>query len=124
MRRRQGSATGITFGVHQESLDEPAARAARGGPRRAGGWLVLAALLPAWVPAVRAEAEAIPTEPARWIAPDAALYLELPRPEVLIDRLTEPRIQDYFRVLPAYRKFLEGPTFSQIRAVAGLVAGR
>src|SRR5262249_37771945 len=80
--------------------------------------------LAVWVPSLRAESEAIPADPARWFAPDAVLYLEVPRPEVLIDRLTDPRIQDYFRVLPAYRNFLDGKNFSQIRMVADLIAGR
>ncbi|HZW31045.1 MAG TPA: hypothetical protein VFF52_10080 [Isosphaeraceae bacterium] len=89
-------------------------------------WLaaVATAVLAVWAPSPRAESDAIPPDPARWIASDAVLSLEVPRPEVLIDRLSEPRIQDYLRVLPAYRKFLEGPAFSQIRAVAGLIAGR
>src|SRR5262249_14310321 len=94
--------------------------------RRAIGvvfWLVWAAAMAVIVPSARA-ADAIQTDPARWIAADAVLYLEVPRPEAVLDRLTDPRIQDYLGVLPAYRKFLDGPGFSHVRAVAGLIAGR
>ena len=50
--------------------------------------------------------------------------LEVPHPEILIDRLTEPRIQKYLGVLPQYRKFLEGDQFRQLEAVVDLVAAQ
>ena len=121
MRRRQRSGEGIGSGSVPNRGLAPSLRGAC-----PAFWLaaVSATAIAVLVPSVRAESDAIAADPARWIAPDAVLYLEVPRPELVIDRLTDPRIQDYFRVLPAYRKFLDGPSFNQIRAVAGLIAGR
>ena len=52
------------------------------------------------------------------------IALEVPHPDLLIDRLTDPRIQQSLKLLPQYRKFLEGPQFKQLQAVAGLIAGQ
>jgi hypothetical protein len=50
------------------------------------------------------------------------ICLEIPHPEVLIDRLIDPRIQQYLGVVPQYRKFLEGDQFQQLKAVVNVVA--
>lgn len=111
MLRRHGSTTGTGLGLVP---GRPPHRAAA----------VVTAALAVWVTTVRADWESARIDPARWFAPDAVLYLEVPRPEGLIDRLTDPRVQDYVGFLPAYRKFLEGPQFQQVKAVAGAVAAR
>jgi hypothetical protein len=48
--------------------------------------------------------------------------VELPHPEVLIERLTDPRIQAYLGILPQYRKVLDSDQFRHIQAVVNLVA--
>jgi hypothetical protein len=63
-------------------------------------------------------------EVARWLAGDAIAYFELARPDVLIDRIKDPRIQDFLTVAPGYRRFVEGPSYAQLRAVIDLVANR
>ncbi len=52
------------------------------------------------------------------------LVLEAPHPDILIDRLTDPRIQQSLNLVPQYRKFREGPQFRQVQAVANLIAGK
>jgi hypothetical protein len=56
--------------------------------------------------------------------PTPVIALEVPHPDLLLDRLTDPRIQHSLKLLPQYRKFLEGPQFKQIQAVSGLIAGQ
>ncbi|MHB1557345.1 MAG: hypothetical protein ACYC61_07685 [Isosphaeraceae bacterium] len=50
--------------------------------------------------------------------------LEAPHPDILIDRLIDPRIQQSLNLVPQYRKFREGPQFRQVQAVANLIAGK
>ena len=91
---------------------------------RACLWLVVSAALFVLVPSARAGGDQGKGEAARWIAGDAVVYFEVSHPELVLDRLTGPRVQDYLRVVPAYRTFLEGPNFGQLRAVANLIANR
>ncbi len=58
------------------------------------------------------------------IEPHPVVCLEVPQPELLIDRLTDPRVQQYLGVLPQYRKFLEGDQFRQLKAVVNLVSSQ
>src|SRR5262249_16340875 len=56
-------------------------------PRSLAGYrLVLAATVLLPVGAVRAGTESDQAEPTRWIAAQAVAYLEVPRPEVVLDR--------------------------------------
>jgi hypothetical protein len=55
---------------------------------------------------------------------EPVITLELLHPALLIDRLTDPRIQQSLTLLPQYRKFLEGPQFRQLQAVVTMVAGQ
>lgn len=82
---------------------------------------VLAGLL--WVPLRSTRAGDVPASKAP--AGDAPiLVLEAPHPDILIDRLTDPRIQQSLNLVPQYRKFREGPQFRQVQAVANLIAGK
>ena len=58
------------------------------------------------------------------IDPRPVVCLEVPHPEILIDRLTEPQIQQYLGILPQYRKLLEGDQFQQLKAVVNMVAAQ
>ncbi len=53
---------------------------------------------------------------------DPIVLVEFPKPELLIDRLTDPSTQNYLGAFPQYRRFLEGDQFKQIQAVANLFA--
>jgi hypothetical protein len=61
------------------------------------------------------------TEPTE---PETVVCLELPHPERLIDRLTDPRIQGYLKLLPQYEKFAGGKQLADLRGVAGLIASQ
>src|SRR4051794_9988385 len=65
--------------------------------RRVCLWMVFSATIAFLHPTVRAESASGKAEPARWIAPDAVIYVEVSRPGVLLDRLTDPRILDYLK---------------------------
>ncbi len=69
-----------------------------------------------------AEVEPIKTGAARWIAADAVAWLEVPRPELVIDRLTDPRIESYLKVLPQYQKYVKSKDFRELRNVVESVA--
>ena len=60
-----------------------------------------------------AEVEPIKTSAARWIAADAVAWLEVPCPELVIDRLTDPRIESYLKVLPQYQKYVKSKDFRE-----------
>jgi hypothetical protein len=55
---------------------------------------------------------------------DTVLCLELPHPDRLIDRLTDPRILEYLTLSQQYQKFVGGKQLADLRAVAGVVAGQ
>ncbi len=42
----------------------------------------------------------------------------------LIDRGTDPRFQDYLKLLPQYQKLLKDPKFGELRAVVNLIAAQ
>ena len=62
------------------------------------------------------------TDAARSIAADAVVCVEIPRPDRLIARGTDPRFQDYLKLLPQYQKLLKDPKFGELRAVVNLIA--
>ncbi len=61
---------------------------------------------------------------ARSIAADAVVCVEIQRPDRLIDRVTDPRFQDYLKLLPQYQKLLKDPKFAELRAVVNLIAAQ
>lgn len=56
--------------------------------------------------------------------PAPVLVIDISRPELLLDRLTDPRVQQGLQLLPAYRHFIEGPQSKQLKMVASLIAGQ
>jgi hypothetical protein len=84
--------------------------------------LILSASPGLLLPSARAQIDPKKVEPAHEIGPDAIVCVEIPQPEALIDRLIDPRTQEYLGVLPQYRRFLEGDQFKQLQAVANLIA--
>ncbi len=90
--------------------------------RRIGLRLIAVASVAVMAQAASARAGDKPTPGA--MDPTPVIALEIPHPDLLIDRLTDPRIQHSLKLLPQYRTFLEGPQFKQLQAVAGLIAGQ
>ena len=71
-----------------------------------------------------ADVEPIKTDAATWIAADAVAWIEVPHPELLIDRLTDPRVENYLKVLPQYQKFIKSKDFRELRTVVELIAAQ
>ncbi len=61
---------------------------------------------------------------AKTAEPETVVCLELPHPERLLDRLTDPRIQGYLNLLPQYQKFASGKQLADLRGVAGVIASQ
>ena len=101
---------------------EPANRPRRSTRGRVWPGSVLAASLFAAVQTVALAAD----KPAPGVASaqEPVITLELPHPALLVDRLTDPRIQQSLGLLPQYRKFLEGPQFRQVQAVVTMISGQ
>jgi hypothetical protein len=74
-------------------------------------------LMLAVVPSVAAEAPA-----ARWIAADAAVYIEVARPAALLDTVMRPQVQGALRALPPVQRYFEGGSYRTLRMVADVVA--
>src|ERR1700756_1203101 len=69
-------------------------------------------------------ASAKPSSAASWIAADAALCIEVPRPDRVIDRLTDPRIQEYLGLVPQYHKLIDSAKFQELRSVVTVIAAQ
>jgi hypothetical protein len=57
-------------------------------------------------------------------APQTIVCLELPRPDRLIDLLTDRRTADYLKLLPQYQKFASSKQFGELRAVVNVIAAQ
>src|ERR1035441_7358868 len=55
---------------------------------------------------------------------ETVLCLELPHPERVLDRLLDPRMQDYLKLSQQYQKFAGGKQLAELRGVAGVIAGQ
>ncbi len=90
-------------------------------------WTGVSLLVVAWLglgsppPAVRAGDQAAG---AAKMDNAPVITLELPHPELVIDRITSPRIQRSLELVPAYRRFREGPQFRELQGIVAVVAGR
>jgi hypothetical protein len=87
----------------------------RGVGRRASALILVFYLGPAL--ALAAE-----TPAGRWIAADAAVYVEVPRPSLLIDNAMRPQVQGALRALPPVQRYFEGASYRTLHTVAELVA--
>ncbi len=57
-------------------------------------------------------------------ATETVLALELPNPVGAIDRLLDPKMQEYLKLSQAYQKFASGKQLTELRNVAGVVASQ
>jgi len=87
-------------------------------------WGVPAVVLSLGLAPALVATSAADTPAPRWIAADAAVYLEVPRPTLLIDAALGPQVQGALRAVPPLQKFLEGESYRTLRMVADLVAER
>ena len=54
------------------------------------------------------------SDAAKMIAADAVACVEFQHPQRLIDRLSDPRFQDYLKLFPQYQKLLKDPKFGEL----------
>jgi hypothetical protein len=59
-----------------------------------------------------------------WIAADAVACVEIPHPDRLIDRLTDPLILNYASSLPQYRAAVQSKNFRELSGVVKLLAAQ
>ena len=76
---------------------------------------------PHWQAARAGEDTVTPGKPA---AGGPVITVEVPHPDLLMGRLTDPRIQQSLKLIPQYRKALEGPQFRQLKAVVQMISGQ
>src|SRR4051812_42249167 len=58
----------------------------------------------------------------RWIAADAAIYLEVPQPALLIDRALGPQDQGVLKAVPQFENAVRGSSYQTLLMVGDLVA--
>jgi hypothetical protein len=52
---------------------------------------------------------------AEWVGKDAIVYVEATHPEILLDRLYDPKMQERLAAIPQYDKFLKSPKFEELK---------
>src|SRR4051794_30029704 len=83
-------------------------------------WLLLGLLGTVLVPLTsRADDLAV----TRLVPADAAIYVEVVRPDGLIDRLTAEKFQEVVGAIPGYSKAVKDGQLTQLRAAVEFVAG-
>jgi hypothetical protein len=55
---------------------------------------------------------------------ESVICLELPHPDRVIDRLTDPRMQEYLKLSQGYQKFATGKQLTELRGVASVIASQ
>jgi hypothetical protein len=70
------------------------------------------------VPALAAAENPAP----RWIAADAAVYLDVTRPGQLIDTALRPQVQGVLQAVPPLARYFEGASYRTLRMVADVVS--
>ncbi|MFO0908511.1 MAG: hypothetical protein U0794_09140 [Isosphaeraceae bacterium] len=65
-------------------------------------------------------------EPAasRWVSTDAVLFVEMPRPAVLLDRAADPRLKALFNTVPGLKAALDSGDMKKLRDVVGLLVDK
>jgi hypothetical protein len=61
---------------------------------------------------------------SRWVAEDAAIYLEVARPAELLDRIHGESFQKLLGAIPAYARYLKSDDYRKARAVVDFVADK
>ncbi|WP_152049845.1 hypothetical protein [Tautonia marina] len=64
------------------------------------------------------------TSGAAFLPPNPLVYLEVPQPERLFDRITSDRVQAFLGTIPGYADALDNPQLNELRQVATFVAGQ
>src|SRR5260370_29933693 len=59
---------------------------------------------------------------AEWASKDALIYLEATHPGALLDRVLEPKFQEYLGSIPQYSRLLKSDQFHHLQARAGFVS--
>ena len=80
--------------------------------------LLLAVLAISARPALGGE----PPKAARWLSPETAIYLEIPRPEALWDRVSDERLKTALEASPQYRNVAGNSQLTQAKVVLGALA--
>ena len=57
-------------------------------------------------------------------ASETVVALELPQPVQVIDRLLDPKMQEYLKLSQAYQKFASGKQLTELQNVAGVIASQ
>ncbi len=52
---------------------------------------------------------------AEWVSKDAVIYVEATHPKILLDRATDPKMQERLAAIPQYEKFLKSPKFEELK---------
>lgn len=71
-----------------------------------------------------AMAKEMPPVAARWVSADAVIVVEMSRPGMLLDRLTDERLAGPLGAIPSVKSALGGQHVRKLREVADLVAGK
>lgn len=73
---------------------------------------------------VQASARADDSKVAAWVSADAAIYLEIPHPDQLIDRATGESLQKMLGAIPQYTRFIKSEQYKSFRTIVDFVAGQ
>lgn len=84
-------------------------------------WLLAILAIPSPFAAL---ADAPARSPIDWVAADAVVCVEIPHPDRLIDRLTDPLILNYAATLPQYRSAIQSKNFRELSSVVKLIAAQ
>jgi hypothetical protein len=77
-----------------------------------------------WVGLSQAAYAAEKTPASGWITRDTVIYLELPRPADLVDRVFDPQVQAALRVVPQVEQFSRSDGYKTVGMIAAAVADR
>lgn len=73
---------------------------------------------------VAGAARADESKASRWISADAAVYLEMPHPDQLVDRATSESLQKMLGAIPPYTRFIKGDQYKSFRTVVEFISGQ
>ncbi len=90
--------------------------------RRCRGWLLTCGAVAIGWPAAAAEPKDGQTKVEKPATGDPLVFLVVPRPEPLIDRLTDSRFLSYLNLSTRYQAFQKSKRATELRAVLKLVA--
>jgi hypothetical protein len=92
--------------------------------RRLGSAAFAVAVLGIFGGPASAFADEQPDSGASFLDPETLIYIEVSRPETLLDRAFSERLRGFLGTIPAYREALDNPQLEELRQVAEFVAGQ